>query len=136
MLLRNHFLRSVLSGRYLPLVEPYRTNGEFHQQLINAIQKKRKVKKLPEVWDILSDGKEHDIKAIASAVGYTNVQSQGFKDALAALSNLDFVIHDKRRKTVRLAAFLFPFNDNQEGAEGDEDFEEEKHDWKLHVVAI
>lgn len=100
------------------MVEPLKTNAEVHKRLIDEIQKKLKTKKLKEVWEVLSDGEAHDVKSVANFVGYTNVQSQGFKAAIGVLTNkLNFAVHDKSKKTLQLRGFLFPFSSEGSGRE-------------------
>ena len=62
------------------------------------------------MWKVLNDGKAHDTKSLASAVGYTNKQSQGFRDTINDLTKLDLV--DTKKSTIQLRGFLFPLDSN------------------------
>ena len=86
------------------------TNSEVHAKFLTAIQKKQNAaKKVKDLWLALNDGKPHGIKSVANQLGYTNVQSQGFKDAKNQLIRLGLTIEEKSSKTLQLCSFLFPF---------------------------
>lgn len=84
----------------------------MHKRLLAIIQKKQKTGKvrLNEFWAQLADGEEHDLTSVANAIGYSNVASKGFKDAIATLDELGFlnVKKGKTKKTLQLKGFLFP----------------------------
>jgi hypothetical protein len=97
----------------LPPITPVANNAEFQMRLRVVLTgkrgKNRKVgySKTEQIFQYLTDGKVHSREEVASAHGYSNLQSKGFTNAISQLDSLRLV--DKKKKDLQLKDIAFPF---------------------------
>ena len=90
-------------------VTPPTSNAEVQERIKNLLKPKE-----TELFNHLSDGRAHAREKVAAGIGYTNVQSKGFSNALSKMSTLGILEHltddtDTKKKMVRLTDIAFPF---------------------------
>lgn len=84
---------------------PATTNEQVQARLKSMLKDKA-----PVIFDILHDGRPHIREELAAQVGYSNVMSKGFKDALKQMISLKMVEHpDGNKNLVQLTDIAFPF---------------------------
>ena len=90
-------------------VTPPTSNAEVQERIKNLLKPKE-----TELFNHLSDGRAHAREKVAAGIGYTNVQSKGFSNALSKMSTLGILEYltddtDPKKKMVRLTDIAFPF---------------------------
>jgi hypothetical protein len=103
-----HFSLTEVGIKEMPPVDPPKSNEDVHERLLGILQKKVKTTdKLMSLWDLLRDGKEHDIKALAGKIGYGNSRSAGYASMISTMQELGLA--EKTKGSVRLTDVAFPF---------------------------
>jgi len=87
-------------------VAPATSNHEIQERL-----KKMLKDKAPAIFDQLKDGRSHAREQVAATVGYSNMASKGFKDAVKQMLSLNMIEESKegKKKLIQLTDIAFPF---------------------------
>lgn len=111
-------LRLSSAGRNcVPNVEPPKNNAEMLERLQSAVEKKKAPKKASAMLlDLLSNGKEHTLKAVAEATDYPSHTTAGFKKFISIISSLEIIERPVKglNGTIMLGDIAFPYGRNNE----------------------
>jgi len=114
-------LRLAQAGRdSVPVVHPPQNNAEMLDRLKAVLAKTKAPKKTAQVLDLLSDGEERTLAAIAKYTDYPSHTTAGFKKFIGSISSLGFI--DRPTKgvdgTAKLSDIAFPYPRGSDSTSG------------------
>jgi len=94
----------------MPKIEPPKSNEEYFEKRLKPliVKKLANPAKFDELWQILLDGAAHEIKGLASTLGYGNPRSAGFSSMVTALKEAKMV-ESAGKGAIKLTDEAFPF---------------------------
>ena len=95
------------SGAIVIREEPKNTE-EHHAQLLETLKFVKAPKlKLEAIFELLADGRWHSIESLLAASEYNRTDSNGYRNIMSGLKNLDLL--EKKGKTFRFSDKAFKF---------------------------